>query len=146
MEERFSVSASSVGTASLSGENVMTAANAVCGANRVAAAALRAVLGRFVARPGTWATQAKRMSRVGFSMRHLAARFADVLDLAGDLSLVLLPEGRVLLMRRKDERWFAIDAGGQDVADCSAFVGEMFVEAVVLRMPLSWDAGASLAS
>ena len=86
------------------------------------------------------------MSRVGFSMRHLAARFADVLDLAGDLSLVLLPEGRFLLMRRKDERWFAIDADGQDVADCSAFVGEMFVEAVVLRMPLSWNAGASLAS
>lgn len=144
MDERFSASAAA--GMSLSADAVLAGTSAVCGANRVAAAALRAVIGRLISRPGAWPTQAKRMSRVGFSVRYLAARFSDVLELAGDIALVLLPGERFLLMRKRGERWLAIDANGQDVADCSAFTEEMFVEAIALRTPLSWIGNQSPAS
>ena len=117
---------------------LLTAATRLCGANRASALLLRQLLKRLVARTDNWAAQARRLDRVGFSARHLAASLHHVLELPGDLALVQLTAGSTfLLLQRNAQRWQIIGENGEALADLPDPAGDAFVEAVVLRTPLA---------
>ncbi|MBI2308477.1 MAG: ATP-binding cassette domain-containing protein [Rhodocyclales bacterium] len=128
---------------------LLAAADRLCGANRASALLLRQLLKRLVARTDNWPAQARRLDRVGFSARHLAAPLRHVLDLPGDLAIVQLRGATFLLLHRNQQRWQVIGADGEVLADMPDPAGEAFVEAVVLRTPLARlriDGLASLAA
>ena len=116
---------------------LLAAATRLCGANRASAILLRQMLKGLVARPDNWAAQARRLDRVGFSARHLAAPLRHVLELPGDLALVQLAGGAFLLLQRNALRWQIIGKDGEALADLPDPAGDAFVEAVVLRTPLA---------
>lgn len=116
---------------------LLTAAERLCGANRPSALALRQILKRLVAQPDSWPAQARRLDRVGFSARHLAAPLRRVLELPGDLAVVQLRGDTFLLLHRNQQRWQVIGADGEVAVDVPDPAGDAFVEAVVLRMPLA---------
>ena len=116
---------------------LLTAATRLCGANRASALLLRRILKGLVARTDNWPAQARRLDRVGFSARHLAASLRHVLELPGDLALVQLSGGAFLLLQRNAQRWQIIGESGEALADLPDPAGDAFVEAVVLRTPLA---------
>ena len=116
---------------------LLTAATRLCGANRASALLLRRILKSLAARTDNWPAQARRLDRVGFSARHLAASLRHVLELPGDLALVQLSGGAFLLLQRNAQRWQIIGESGEALADLPDPAGDAFVEAVVLRTPLA---------
>jgi ABC-type bacteriocin/lantibiotic exporter with double-glycine peptidase domain len=116
---------------------LLTAATRLCGANRASAMLLRRMLKGLVARSDNWAAQARRLDRLGFSARHLAAPLRHALELPGDLALVQISGGAFLLLQRNAQRWQIIGENGESLADLPDPAGETFVEAVVLRTPLA---------
>ena len=116
---------------------LLIAATRLCGANRASAMLLRRMLTGLTLRPDNWAAQARRLDRVGFSARHLAAPLRHVLELPGDLALVQLAGGAFLLLQRNALRWQIIGKDGEALADLPDPAGDAFVEAVVLRTPLA---------
>ena len=118
-------------------EQLLAAASGMCGANRIAATALGAILKRLVADTGSWPTQARRLDRLGLSARHLIAPLRHILDLPGDLAVLLLTPDTYLLLQRREERWQVIGADGEALADVSDAAGVPLMEAIVLRMPFA---------
>ncbi|MBS1228560.1 MAG: transporter related protein [Proteobacteria bacterium] len=128
---------------------LLTAATRLCGANRASALLLRQLLKGLVARTDNWPAQARRLDRVGFSARHLAASLRHVLELPGDLALLQLSDGAFMLLQRNAQRWQIIGENGEALADLPDPAGDTFVEAVVLRTPLAklkFEGLASLAA
>ena len=126
--------------------SLLVAATRLCGANRASAMLLRRMLTGLTLRTDNWLAQARRLDRVGFSARHLAAPLRHVLELPGDLALVQLSGGAFLLLQRNSQRWQIIGENGEALADLPDAAGDAFVEAVVLRTPLSRLKLAGLAS
>ena len=116
---------------------LLAAATRLCGANRASALLLSRMLKSLVARTDNWPAQARRLDRVGLSVRHLAASLRHVLELPGDLALVQLAGGAFLLLQRNAQRWQIIGEHGEALADLPAQASDTFVEAVVLRTPLA---------
>ena len=130
----------------LSAAEVRTAMAASCGANRLAAALLRRASDALVQHVDDWGARARRMRRVGFSARHLAARLDQVLDLPGDFLLIQGISSRFLLLRRSHDRWWVVDQAGQATIAFVPPKDEVFVEAVALRNRSFWATPAGFSS
>jgi ATP-binding cassette subfamily B protein/ATP-binding cassette subfamily C protein LapB len=119
---------------------------ASCGANRLAAMALRRASDTLVRHVDDWASRARRMRHVGFSARHLAARLDQVLDLPGDFLLIQGISNGFLLLHRSHDRWWVVDQTGQATIAFVSPKDEVFVEAVAFRNRSFWATPAGFSS
>jgi len=109
----------------------------LCRNNPPAGALLRLPISRLTSQTGNWARQANQMSRIGFSVRYAAAPLHEVLELPGELILMQSAGGGFVLLHRDEQRWHRIGKDGLPLAEPVDPASDTYVEAVVLRMPLS---------
>jgi len=123
--------------ASLSGQDLPDAINALCGANRAAASILQVVLKRIIGPDKKWEEQARRFSRLGLSLNYMNGPLRDVLNLPGDLVLVRETKGSYALLHFSEQRWFLIGKDGIALPEPINADSDFSVEAVMLRIPFS---------
>jgi len=128
---------------------LLAAVRVVCGANNATSSLLQAAIKRLATNTKSWPKLARRFDRFGFSARHLAGPLREALGLPGDLVVLQVTENSFMLLHRHEQRWVIIGNDGHPLPDEVDEQSEVFVEAVVLRMPqikLKLEGLASLAS
>ncbi len=113
---------------------VLTAATALCGSDRAAAALMRKGFKRLVS-SGNWTSEIERLERFGLSARYIAGQLRDVLAIPGDLILLRNPESGFTLLHRMEQRWQYLAADGTPLPHEVTSEGEDVFEAVIMRMP-----------
>ena len=116
---------------------LLIAADVLCGANKSAASLLRTVFKRLATNTKTWSKQAKRFDRLGLAARYVTGPLREALLLPGDLALLQITEDSFMLLHRHEGRWLLIGTNGAPLHDVVDIENEMYVEAVVMRMPLA---------
>jgi ABC-type bacteriocin/lantibiotic exporter with double-glycine peptidase domain len=122
--------------ATLTRQSVLNAVNALCGINRSAATLLRLVLKRLTAQTGNWAAQVRRLNFLKIAAHYGAAPLREILLLPGDLALLQRSEGSFTLLHLHEQRWRCIGTDGLPLSDVVDVNSDVYVEAVVLQMPL----------
>jgi ATP-binding cassette subfamily B protein/ATP-binding cassette subfamily C protein LapB len=128
---------------------LLAAVKVLCSTNRTTTSLLRLAFKRLTANTKNWPKQARQFDRFGLSARHLAGPLRETLDLPGDLILLQVTESSFMLLHRQEQRWLLIDKDGHPLPDEVDEQSDVFVEAVVLRMPqinLKLEGFASLSS
>lgn len=121
--------------ASLSGQEVREAINALCGPNRAAASTMKVVLKRFLGPDKKWEEQAKRFSRLGLFLNYMNGPLRDVLNIPGDLVLVRKTGDSYALLHFSEQRWFLIGKDGIALPEPVDADDAFRVEAVIMRIP-----------
>ena len=116
---------------------LLDAAVALCGTNKAAVSLLRTVFKRLATNTKNWSKQARRLDRLGLSIRHIAGPLRDALNLPGDLALLQITDNSFMLLHRHEQRWQLIGADGTPLPDAVNVDSETYVEAVVMKMPLA---------
>lgn len=127
-------------------EQLQHAVTGLCGANRMAAKAMRAVCKQLTADGANWPAQARRLSRLGLSARYRISSLREIMDLPGDVAILQLAPSGFLLLHRREQRWQVIGIDGEPVADVSGAATEASAEAIVLRMPFMGFGGEGIGS
>ncbi|MBV5340236.1 MAG: ATP-binding cassette domain-containing protein [Deltaproteobacteria bacterium] len=109
----------------------------LCGANKAAASLLRTVFKRLVANTKNWSKQAKRLDHLGLAARYVTGPLREALLLPGDLALLQIAEDSFMLLHRHEGRWLLIGPDGSPLPDAVDVDSDVYVEAVVMRMPLA---------
>ncbi|PLX80175.1 MAG: hypothetical protein C0616_08930 [Desulfuromonas sp.] len=118
----------------LDAQAVLASVAGLCGLDHVAASLLVKGLRRLVTSED-WASEIRRLERVGLSASHMTGVLHDVLDMPGDLVLLRGEEGKFSLLNRMERRWQYLDANGEPLPiDVKSDDGTE-VEAVVIKMP-----------
>lgn len=128
---------------------LLAAAAVICGANRAAASLLRMVFQRLSKKTNNWSAQARRLSHIGLAARHIAGPLHDALNLPGDFALLQITDNSFKLLHHNEQRWLLIGSDGTPLPDLVDIDSDVYVEAVVFRMPLantSFDGISSLAA
>jgi len=116
---------------------LLAAADVLCGANKAAASLLRTVFKRLAVNTKNWPKQAKRLDRFGLAARYVTGPLREALLLPGDLALLQIADDSFMLLHRHEGRWLLIGTNGAPLSDMVDVENEMYVEAVVMRMPLA---------
>lgn len=124
---------------------VLTAAAALCGSDRAAAAQLRNACKSLVS-SADWAREISRLERRGLSVRYVAGPLRDVLDIPGDLVLLRISGDSFALLHRMEQRWQFVDKNGDPVPELAVTSRGDSVEAVVMGMPKESPVSGSFAS
>lgn len=116
---------------------LLTTVSLLSGVNRAALSLLRVVFKHLAANTGNWQKQARLLDRFGLSIRHMAGPLRDILTLPGDLALLQITENSFTLLHHQEERWLIIGNNGVPLPDVVDVDSEVYVKAVVLRIPLA---------
>ena len=121
--------------AKLDQQALFSAANVLYGSNRAAASLLQTVFKRLTKNTKNWSSQAKNLSRLGLTINYLSAPLRDILHLPGDIVLLQLSDNNFMLLHQQDQRWHLIGSNGFALPDLVDDESNVYVEAIVLRMP-----------
>ncbi|WP_158558855.1 peptidase domain-containing ABC transporter [Rhodoferax lacus] len=114
---------------------VLAAIDGHCGADRALATRLQALLTALLDQPDTWSEQARSAGVSGLPARHKQGLLSEVLELPGDLAIVRLSAGGLVLLRHQDQRWQALNALGEPSQDLSDADRALSVQALLLYLP-----------
>lgn len=115
---------------------LLHAAGTICIANRAATSLLRFIFKQLASHTQNWSVQARRLNRFGLSMRHMAGPLRDVLHLPGDIALLQSSENSFILLQKIDQRWRLVGSDGMPLPDLVDTESDVYIEAVMMRMPL----------
>ena len=121
--------------AKLDQQALFSAAKVLYGSNRAAASLLQTVFKRLTKNTKNWSSQAKNLSRLGLTINYLSAPLRDILHLPGDIVLLQLSDNNFMLLHQQDQRWHLIGSNGFALPDLVDDESNVYVEAIVLRMP-----------
>jgi ABC-type bacteriocin/lantibiotic exporter with double-glycine peptidase domain len=121
--------------ATLDQQMLLAAASGLFPANRAAVSLLQMVFKRLCKNSHDWSSQARTLKRLGLSVHHFAGPLRDALNLPGDIALLQMSESSYMLMHQDNQRWQLINMDGLHLPDPVDTESNLFVEAVVLRMP-----------
>lgn len=124
-----------VSDAKLDQQALLAAASVLYGSNRAAASLLQTVFKRLTKNTKNWSSQAKNLSRLGLTINYLADPLRDILHLPGDIVLLQLSDNNFMLLHQQDQRWHLIGSNGFPLPDLVDVDSNVYVEAIVLRVP-----------
>lgn len=126
--------------ATLSGEELVSAAQYCCDCGSAAARLLARHLRRLVSAPHTWEKEAGRLDRRGVPARYLSGPLHEIMGIPANLIVLSAPGQRFRLLHKHGNRWSFISADGSPLPAALDMYREESAEAVVIRIAADAEA------